>query len=52
MAIGSAVKKLFVVVSLLGAVACGATASRQTVPAGTQEPDKFLYDKGETALKA
>jgi outer membrane protein assembly factor BamD len=46
------VKKLFVVVSLLATAACSATASRQVVPAGTQEPDKFLFDKGETALKA
>ena len=56
MVIGSAVIKavrtLVVVVSLAAAVGCGATASRQVVPAGTQEPDKFLFDKGDTALKA
>ena len=56
MVIGSAVKKdlktLFVVVSLITTAACASTASRQVVPAGTQEPDKFLYDKGDTALKA
>ena len=50
-------KKLFAVISLvtlvsLGAAGCASTASRQVVPAGTQEPDKFLFDKGDAALKA
>jgi outer membrane protein assembly factor BamD len=52
MAFGSAVKRLFPLVALVFAAACSATTSRQVVPAGTQEPDKFLFDKGETALKA
>jgi outer membrane protein assembly factor BamD (BamD/ComL family) len=56
MVIGSAVKKLSVVISLaislVGAIGCASTASRQVVPAGTQEPDKFLFEKGDTSLKA
>jgi outer membrane protein assembly factor BamD len=37
---------------LTGALAAGACASgpRNTVPAGTTEPDKFLFDKGTEAL--
>ena len=31
--------------------ACGGSG-RNVVPAGTLEPDKFLYDKGTTALEA
>jgi outer membrane protein assembly factor BamD len=52
MVIGSAVKRLFAGAALVLISACATTTSRQTVPAGTQEPDKFLFDKGETALKA
>src|SRR5437660_9381540 len=52
MAFGSAVKRLLPLVALVFAVACTATTSRQVVPGGTQEPDKFLFDKGEAALKA
>src|SRR5207237_1225210 len=48
----SVVKKLFVIAALAFTVGCSATASRQVVPAGTQEPDKFLFEKGYTALKA
>ena len=51
-AVKKAVKTLIVAASLVGTAACAATASRQVVPAGTQEPDKFLFDKGDTALKA
>jgi len=52
MAVGSIVKRLIVFAALALTVGCGVTASRQVVPGGTQEPDKFLYDKGDTALKA
>jgi outer membrane protein assembly factor BamD len=35
------------------AVSCACAAqTRNVVPAGTSEPDKFLYDKGDAALKA
>jgi len=37
------------VVSLLAAAAC-ASHTRGSVPAGTDEPDKFLFDKGTEAL--
>jgi len=46
------VKRLIAFAALVLTVACASTSSRQTVPAGTQEPDKFLFDKGDTALKA
>src|SRR5215471_11382148 len=49
---GSAVKKFFVLVAFVLTSACATTTSRQSVPAGTQEPDKFLFEKGDTALKA
>jgi outer membrane protein assembly factor BamD len=52
MAFGSAVKRLLAFAAIALTVGCSVTTSRQVVPAGTQEPDKFLYDKGETALKA
>jgi len=52
MVIGSAVKRFFVFVAFVLTSACATTITRQTVPAGTQEPDKFLFDKGDTALKA
>ena len=45
-------KRLIVFVALAVTVGCATTTSRQVVPAGTQEPDKFLFDKGETALNA
>ena len=45
-------KRLIAFAALVLTVACASTSSRQTVPAGTQEPDKFLFDKGDTALKA
>jgi outer membrane protein assembly factor BamD len=46
------VKRLIASAALVFAVACTTTSTRQVVPAGTQEPDKFLYDKGDAALKA
>ena len=52
MVVWSVVKKLFIVAALTFTVGCSATTSRQVVPAGTQEPDKFLFEKGDTALKA
>jgi outer membrane protein assembly factor BamD len=39
------------VVALALCYAC-APATRNVVPAGTSEPDKFLFDKGEAALQA
>jgi len=41
--------RLLVVVALAATAACG-THTRGTVPAGTTEPDKFLFDKGTVAL--
>ena len=52
MAFGSVVKRLIALAALVVTVGCASTTSRQVVPAGTQEPDKFLFDKGEAALKA
>ncbi len=52
MALGSAVKRLLALTALVLTAGCMATTTRQSVPAGTQEPDKFLFDKGDTALKA
>jgi outer membrane protein assembly factor BamD len=46
------VKRLIAFAALVLTVGCASTSSRQVVPAGTQEPDKFLFDKGDTALKA
>jgi outer membrane protein assembly factor BamD len=37
---------------LVSTLACASSGRRQTVPAGTIEPDKFLYDKGIAALNA
>ena len=37
---------------LATAVGCGAASGRGALPAGTLEPDKFLFDKGNTALEA
>ncbi len=45
------IKKLFAVLAIVSAAAC-ASAPRGTVPAGTVEPDKFLFDKGSDALNA
>ena len=45
------IKKLCVVLALAATAAC-ASSPRGTVPAGTTEPDKFLFDKGTEALKA
>ena len=39
------------ILALVIAVACASTP-RGTVPAGTTEPDKFLFDKGTDALNA
>jgi outer membrane protein assembly factor BamD len=38
-----------IVAALVAAGACG-SATRNAVPAGTTEPDKFLFDKGTAAL--
>jgi len=46
------VKRLIAFAALVLTVGCASATSRQTVPAGTQEPDKFLFDKGDAALKA
>jgi len=42
---------LLLVVALAGTAGCLAT-TKGTVPAGTLEPDKFLFDKGTAALDA
>jgi outer membrane protein assembly factor BamD len=52
MAFGSVVKRLLAFAALVVTIGCATTTSRQVVPAGTQEPDKFLFDKGEAALNA
>ena len=52
MAAGSIVKRLIVLAALILTAGCATTSTRQVVPAGTQEPDKFLYDRGDAALKA
>jgi outer membrane protein assembly factor BamD len=44
-------KLCLVVVALASAAAC-ATHTRGSVPPGTTEPDKFLFDKGTEALNA
>jgi outer membrane protein assembly factor BamD len=41
-----------IAVSVLAVSFACATQTRNVVPAGTSEPDKFLFDKGDTALKA
>jgi len=46
------VKRLIPLAALVLTVGCASTTTRQVVPAGTQEPDKFLFDKGDAALKA
>ncbi|HVZ22616.1 MAG TPA: outer membrane protein assembly factor BamD [Vicinamibacterales bacterium] len=45
-------KKLIALAALVLTASCASTTTRQVVPAGTQEPDKFLFDKGNDALKA
>ena len=61
MVVGSAVKssvfversvRLGVAVAALAVCFACAPQTRNVVPAGTSEPDKFLFDKGEAALKA
>jgi outer membrane protein assembly factor BamD len=44
--------KLCMVVAALTTAAACATHTRSSVPAGTTEPDKFLFDKGTDALNA
>jgi outer membrane protein assembly factor BamD len=44
--------RLCVVSALLAVVAACASHPHSLVPAGTTEPDKFLFDKGADALKA
>jgi outer membrane protein assembly factor BamD len=46
------VKKLIAFAALALTVGCASATTRSVVPAGTQEPDKFLFDKGDAALKA
>ena len=41
-----------VAVAALAVTFACAPQTRNVVPAGTSEPDKFLFDKGDTALKA
>ena len=48
-AIGRGARLLWIAVALGAALAC-ATRSRGLVPAGTTEPDKFLFDRGTEAL--
>jgi len=45
----SRVRRFIGFLALLGAVAC-ASHNRNVVPAGTTEPDKFLFDRGTAAL--
>jgi outer membrane protein assembly factor BamD len=44
--------RLILAVALLAVTAACASAPRGVVPAGTSEPDKYLFDKGTDALKA
>jgi outer membrane protein assembly factor BamD len=43
---------LFCVVAVIAAAAACASRTRGSVPAGTTEPDKFLFDKGTDALNS
>jgi outer membrane protein assembly factor BamD len=61
MVVGSVVKslahcarssRLILAAALLGGSIACATSTRGTVPAGTSEPDKFLFDKGNENLEA
>jgi outer membrane protein assembly factor BamD len=45
------VKRLIASAALVISVGCSATVARNVVPAGSAEPDKFLFDKGNDALK-
>jgi outer membrane protein assembly factor BamD (BamD/ComL family) len=38
--------------ALTAALGCGGATTRGSLPTGTLEPDKFLFDKGTTALEA
>ena len=38
--------------ALTAALGCGGATTRGSLPTGTLEPDKFLFDKGTTALDA
>jgi outer membrane protein assembly factor BamD len=40
------------VCALTAALGCGAASGRGALPAGTLEPDKFLFDRGTTAIEA
>src|SRR4051812_33312310 len=44
--------KLCLIVAVLTTVAACSSHNRGSVPAGTSEPDKFLFDKGTEALNA
>lgn len=46
------IQKLLLIVTISMAVAGCAAHGRGAVPAGTSEPDKFLFDKGTEALNA
>jgi outer membrane protein assembly factor BamD len=52
MAFGSVVKRLIACAALVVSIGCTGATTRNVVPAGTTEPDKFLFDKGSDALKA
>ena len=45
------IRLVAVLATLVASFACAAQ-TRNVVPAGTSEPDKFLFDKGNAALKA
>jgi hypothetical protein len=42
--------RLAVVAAMLVVSACGSAPPRSSVPAGTSQPDQFLFDKGQAAL--
>jgi outer membrane protein assembly factor BamD len=44
--------RLTLILAVLGSAFACATQTRGVVPAGTSEPDKFLFDKGNDALQA
>ncbi len=44
--------RLALILAVLGSAFACATQTRGVVPAGTSEPDKFLFDKGNEALQA
>ena len=43
---------LFVTALALAAAACSSASGRGSLPGGTLEPDKFLFDKGTMAIEA